>query len=127
MGKNRLGMMFETDTISLETIYHRTLEEISHVKKTQVSITAHLVASGEEMLVGSIGLVQLFDFLKSYKAITNDLDILYEKNVRRFLGSRRRVNKGIENTILNKPERFGLYNNGITIVVEGFRKLPDKY
>lgn len=125
MGKNRLGMMFETDTISLETIYHRTLEEISHVKKTQVSITAHLVASGEEMLVGSIGLVQLFDFLKSYKAITNDLDILYEKNVRRFLGSRRRVNKGIENTILNKPERFGLYNNGITIVVEGFRKLPN--
>ena len=125
MGKNRLGMMFETDTISLETIYHRTLEEISHVKKTQVSITAHLVASGEEMLVGSIGLVQLFDFLKSYKAITNDLDMLYEKNVRKFLGSRRKVNKGIENTILNKPERFGLYNNGITIVVEGFRKLPN--
>lgn len=125
MGKNRLGMMFETDTISLETIYHRTLEEISHAKKTQVSITAHLVASGEEMLVGSIGLVQLFDFLKSYKAITNDLDMLYEKNVRKFLGSRRKVNKGIENTILNKPERFGLYNNGITIVVEGFRKLPN--
>lgn len=125
MGKSRLGMIFETDTVSLETIYHRTLEEVSYVKKTQVLITAHLVASGDEMLVGSIGLVQLFDFLKNYKAITNDLDMLYEKNVRKFLGSRRKVNKGIENTILNKPERFGLYNNGITIVVEDFQKLPN--
>ena len=125
MGKSRLGMIFETDTVSLETIYHRTLEEVSHVKKNQVLITAHLVASGDEMLVGSIGLIQLFDFLKNYKAITNDLDMLYEKNVRKFLGSRRKVNKGIEDTILNKPERFGLYNNGITIVVEDFQKLPN--
>lgn len=125
MGKHRLGPMFETDTVSLETIYHRTLEEVSHVKKTRVSITAHLVPSGEEMLVGSVGLVQLFEFLKKYKSSTGDLDLLYEKNVRKFLGNRRKVNKGIENTLLTKPERFGLYNNGITIVVEGFQKLPN--
>ncbi|MGA2093494.1 MAG: AIPR family protein [Sedimentisphaerales bacterium] len=125
MGKHRLGLMFETDAVSLETIYHRTLEEVSHVKKTRVSITAHLVPSGEEMLVGSVGLVQLFEFLKKYKSSTGDLDMLYEKNVRKFLGNRRKVNKGIENTLLTKPERFGLYNNGITIVVEGFQKLPN--
>ncbi|MBI5024330.1 MAG: AIPR family protein [Candidatus Omnitrophica bacterium] len=125
MGKNRLGVMFETDAVSLETIYHRTLEEVSHVKKTRVSITAHLVPSGEEMLVGSVGLVQLFDFLKKYKVSTGDIDLLYEKNVRKFLGNRRKVNKGIENTLLTKPERFGLYNNGITIVVEAFQKIPN--
>lgn len=125
MGKNRLGAIFDTDIVSLETIYHRTLEEIGHVKKTRVSITAHLVPSGEEMLVGSVGLVQLFDFLKNYKAVTGDIDMLYEKNVRKFLGSRRKVNKGIENTLLTKPERFGLYNNGITLVVEEFQKLPN--
>lgn len=125
MGKNRLGMMFETDAISLQTIYQRTLEEISHVKKTCVSITAHLVPSGEEMLVGSVGLIQLFEFLKKYKAATGDLDLIYEKNVRKFLGSRRKVNRGIEDTILTKPERFGLYNNGITVVVEAFQKLPN--
>ena len=125
MGKHRLGPMFETDAVSLETIYHRTLEEVSHVKKTRVSITAHLVPSGEEMLVGSVGLVQLFEFLKKYKSSTGDLDLLYEKNVRKFLGNRRKVNKGIENTLLTKPERFGVYNNGITIVVEGFQKLPN--
>ncbi len=125
MGKNRLGSLFDTDVVSLETIYHRTLEEISHIKKLRVSITAHLVLSGEEMLVGSVGLVQLFEFLKNYKATTGDIDMLYEKNVRKFLGSRRKVNKGIENTLLTKPERFGLYNNGITIVVEEFQKLPN--
>lgn len=125
MGKNRLGANFETESVSLETIYHRTLEELSHIKKTQAQITAHLVASGEEMLVGSVGLIQLFDFLKSYKSASGDLDLLYEKNVRRFLGSRKKVNKGIEETILKKPERFGLYNNGITIVVEDFQKLPN--
>ena len=125
MGKHRLGPMFETDAVSLETIYHRTLEEVSHVKKTRVSIIADLVPSGEEMLVGSVGLVQLFEFLKKYKSSTGDLDLLYEKNVRKFLGNRRKVNKGIENTLLTKPERFGLYNNGITIVVEGFQKLPN--
>ena len=125
MGKNRLGSLFDTDVVSLETIYHRTLEEISHIKKTHVLITAHLVPSGEEMLVGSVGLVQLFEFLKNYKATTGDIDMLYEKNVRKFLGSRRKVNKGIENTLLTKPERFGLYNNGITIVVEEFQKQPN--
>lgn len=125
MGKNRLGSLFDTDVVSLETIFHRTLEEISHIKKTRLSITAHLVPSGEEMLVGSVGLVQLFEFLKKYKATTGDIDMLYEKNVRKFLGNRRKVNKGIENTLLIKPERFGLYNNGITIVVEEFQKLPN--
>lgn len=125
MGKNRLGSLFDTEVVSLETIYHRTLEEISHIKKLRVSITAHLVPSGEEMLVGSVGLVQLFEFLKKYKATTGDIDMLYEKNVRKFLGSRRKVNKGIENTLSTKPERFGLYNNGITIVVEEFQKLPN--
>ena len=67
MGKNRLGALFDVEDISLETIYHRTLDELSHVKKTRVSMTAHLVPSGEEMLVGSVGLIQLYDFLKAFQ------------------------------------------------------------
>ena len=76
MGKSRLGAIFDTDVVSLETIYRRTLDEIANVKKTNVSITAHLVPSGEEMLVGLVGLIQLFEFLKNYKAGTGDLDML---------------------------------------------------
>jgi hypothetical protein len=63
--------------------------------------------------------------MKRYKAKTGDLDMLYEKNVRKFLGNKKRVNRGIETTLLTKPERFGLYNNGITLVVEDFEKQPN--
>lgn len=126
MGKNRLGSYFDTEAVSVENIYNRTLETINIVNKNKVNITAHLVESGKELLVGSVGLVQLFEFLKNYKTKTGDLDILYEKNVRKFLGNRRKVNKGIEKTLIEKPERFGLYNNGITIVVEEFEQLPNK-
>lgn len=125
MGKNRLGINFESESISIETIYQRILNTAAIVDKNIIPITAHLVPSGEELLVGSVGLLQLFEFLKAYKKKTGDLDILYEKNVRKFLGNRRKVNRGIERTLLEKPERFGLYNNGITLVVEEFLKLPN--
>lgn len=125
MGKSRLGINFETESVSVENIYNRILQTVTDTKKTKVNISAALVPSGNELLVGSIGLPQLYEFLKSYKSKSGDLDLLYEKNVRRFLGNRRKVNKGIESTLLENPERFGLYNNGITIVVEDFEKLPN--
>lgn len=39
---------------------------------------------------------------------------LLEGNVRAFLSATRSVNKGIRSTILNEPERFFAYNNGIS-------------
>lgn len=39
---------------------------------------------------------------------------LLELNVRSFLQARGKVNKGIRDTILNAPERFLAYNNGIS-------------
>lgn len=41
-------------------------------------------------------------------------DRLLEQNVRCFLQARGNVNKGIRSTILNDPEMFFAYNNGIT-------------
>ena len=43
---------------------------------------------------------------------------LLEKNVRVFLSQRGGVNKGIRNTIINEPEMFCAYNNGITVYAE---------
>ena len=43
---------------------------------------------------------------------------LLEKNVRVFLQQRGGVNKGIRNTIINEPEMFCAYNNGITVYAE---------
>ena len=50
--------------------------------------------------------------MKAYRDKTEDLDQLYEKNVRRFLGVRGKVNRGVQDTLKSAPEQFGLYNNG---------------
>ena len=39
---------------------------------------------------------------------------LLEGNVRSFLSTKVKVNKGIRNTIINEPEMFFAYNNGIS-------------
>src|SRR6185436_11053274 len=43
---------------------------------------------------------------------------LLELNVRSYLQARGKVNKGILETLRNKPEDFIAYNNGITVVAE---------
>jgi hypothetical protein len=43
---------------------------------------------------------------------------LLERNVRSFLQAKGKVNKGIRETILRKPEMFFAYNNGITATAE---------
>ena len=60
--------------------------------------------SGEDLLVGAIPLLDLYNFLSDYRNKTGDLDQIYEKNVRRFLGSRGKVNKGMKKTLLETPE-----------------------
>jgi hypothetical protein len=127
-GKARLGNLFDVDSISIETIYQRSIDNLSDYKKYKIPFTASLVASGSDLLVGSVKLTNLYQFLKDYKSETGDLDLIYEKNVRKFLGAGKKVNAGIAHTLKENPERFGLYNNGITIVVEDFTPIEsDKY
>jgi hypothetical protein len=126
MGRSRLGAQFDVESVSVETIFQRILDEKPEEDGLRLPITAHLAPSGEGLLVGSIKLLDLYAFLKAYRDKTQDLDQLYEKNVRRFLGGRGRVNKGIQDTLNSYPERFGLYNNGITIVVNEFEPNGDQ-
>ncbi|MBI2856664.1 MAG: AIPR family protein, partial [Chloroflexi bacterium] len=121
MGRERLGPIFDVETATIDTIYHRTLEDNVVVpERTRVPMRGAMAGSGEDLLVGSVALLDLFDFLKSYREATGDLDQLYERNVRRFLGGRGKVNRAIQETLRTNPERFGLYNNGITIVATDF-------
>jgi hypothetical protein len=122
MGRARLGGMFEVESLSIQTIFERTLEEtqVSILEQRTVPLAAALVASGPNLLVGSTSLTNLHQFLHAYRDKTQDLDQLYEKNVRRFLGARGKVNKAMQETLRTAPDQFGLYNNGITIVVTHF-------
>lgn len=121
IGRERLGPMFDVEAVSTETIYQRLMDEETAARvRLTVPLDGSFVPSGTDLLVGSLTLIQLYEFLSAYRRVTEDLDQLYEKNVRRFLGSRGRVNKGIQTTLRDEPQRFGLYNNGITIVVADY-------
>ena len=127
MGRGRIGTTFDVEAISIETVYLRLREEEAQEvgRRLTVPMKASFTRSGEDLLVGSVSLVDLYEFLKCYRNLTEDLDRLYEKNVRRFLGGRGKVNRGMQATLRDTPERFGLYNNGITIVVSNFELTRD--
>ena len=50
---------------------------------------------------------------------------LLEKNVRSYLQARGKVNKGIQTTIREAPQRFLAYNNGISATAETVEISPD--
>ncbi|MFZ2171147.1 MAG: AIPR family protein [Methylococcaceae bacterium] len=127
LGRTHLGDLFDIESISIQTIYNRITELSSDANKTTVKLQASLVPSGDDLWVGSVTLLNLYEFLKSYKQSTGDLDQLYEKNVRKYLGGGRVVNKGIAQTLKINPEKFGLFNNGITIVAEDVVLDGDKF
>jgi hypothetical protein len=58
-------------------------------------------------------------------------DDLYEQNVRKSLGLTR-INSGIKETLLNEPENFWYFNNGITVLCDSIephwlgRRRPDE-
>lgn len=121
IGRKRLGPLFDVESVSIATIYQRVLEEPPGAPdRISVELEAKLASSGSDLLVGPVSLLGLYNFLKRYRSEAGDLDQLYEKNVRRFLGSRGKVNKAMQKTLKENPARFGLYNNGITLVVEDF-------
>lgn len=120
MGQARVGPLFDVEAVSIATIYQNTQD--AAVAPKLVPLSAKLDFSGEDLLVGSVSLLNLYEFLKAYRAQTGDLDQLFEKNIRRFLGARGKINKAMQQTLKDEPERFGLYNNGLTIVVEDFEK-----
>lgn len=51
---------------------------------------------------------------------------LLEGNVRSFLQTKGKVNKGIRNTIINNPEMFFAYNNGIAATAEAIEISQNK-
>ncbi|MCD8291731.1 MAG: AIPR family protein [Prevotella sp.] len=51
---------------------------------------------------------------------------LLQGNVRAFLSIRGKVNKGIRNTIINSPQNFFTYNNGIAVVARSVKFSEDR-
>ncbi len=120
IGREQVMAGFDVEELSLMTIWE-ALDDVESSKLT-VPVNGQFVEQSSGLLVGTVSLIDLFAFLKSYQSLTGNLDQIYEKNVRQFLGNRRKINKGIASTLTTNPEKFGLYNNGITIVVSNYSK-----
>ena len=118
LGKDRISPAFDIEDISLRTIWEAW--EPSDQPAISLPIQGSFVDPSPNIRVGTIPLNDLYRFLVAYRDKTGNLDQLYEKNVRQFLGGRGRINRGIADTLRNNPELFGLYNNGITIVVSDY-------
>jgi hypothetical protein len=67
LGRTHLGDFFDVESISIQTIYNRITELSSNVNKTTIELQASLVKSGDDLWVGSVTLISLYNFLKSYK------------------------------------------------------------
>ena len=125
-GIDQFGTIFDVEAMSLSTIWeNRPPDDLSTMRLTiKGSFAETDLESG--LRIGAIPLTDLYDFLKEYDMRSGNLDQLYEKNVRQFLGGRKKINKGIANTLRENPENFGLYNNGITIVASELTSEPEQ-
>ena len=131
LGRKRIHQNFHVKEVSLLTLWE--LLDVP-VQQMSVPVKGQFIEQSPGLLIGTVSLTDLFEFMRSYKRQAGDLDRLYEKNVRKYLG-RRKVSKDIAKTLNNNPEKFGLYNNGITIVAaeysestgDGVRTLTDPY
>ena len=112
------GSIFDVCAISIDTLYYRNIDELAF--NVDVSLKGSLTNVNNTMLVGSASILDFYKFLMEYRHKTNDLDRIFEKNVRKSLGGSVKVNKGIRGTLEKNPEQFGLFNNGITIAVKDF-------
>ena len=117
LGKQRIGDLFDVEDISLDALWQARSAALQPV--LSLTIKGTFVEPSSGLRVGTVSLTALYNFLKTYRGKTGNLDQLYEKNVRQFLG-RRKINLGIAQTLRDEPDLFGLYNNGITIVVSDF-------
>lgn len=117
-GRGRFGPIFDVEAISVRTIFDRRLTKQN--AGLTVTLKANYLDVSNEVAFLSVRIEDLYDFLKTYKKATGDLDRIYEKNLRRFL-TKSKLNPTIQKTLRDSPERFGIYNNGITIVAEEFK------
>ena len=117
LARAEISANFDVEEVSVKTIWEMQGDSDAGLS---VPVKGSFVEQSSDLLVGTVSLKDLFQFLKAYQDRTGNLDQLYQKNVRQFLGNRRKINKGIAETLNNNPDKFGLYNNGITIVVSSF-------
>ena len=120
----------ELNVWTLERIYQTYISNSSEIIEIK---TADFGCSGIPCLKADLGLINTYD---AYLGIIPgkflaDIYLKYgskllQGNVRAFLSSRGKVNKGIRSTIMNSPENFFTFNNGVAIVARAISFSEDE-
>ena len=102
------------------------LENGINVKEEQFSINKkdgylkYELNDGESCVVCNLNCYDLANANNKFHKSEMGRNILFGGNLREDLGKKSKSFLPIKNTILSEPERFYLYNNGITIVADDF-------
>ena len=91
LGSDQFPNVFDVEDISLQTIWEA--RDTGEAPAVSLPVFGNFVDPGPGVRVGTIPLTRMYDFLAAYRDKTGNLDQLYEKNVRQFLGSRRKINR----------------------------------
>lgn len=124
--KPDLPTIFEMRAVSIQHVFENCSSQAQKAIEDRKVI--ELIGRSIEqsnMLVASVNIYEIYMFMKKYYFDSgHNIDGLYEKNVRNFLGTKNKINKGVQQTLQDPEEleNFGLYNNGITIVVSHYNK-----
>jgi hypothetical protein len=100
---------------------NNTYEEfISNDLKLYVAKSNLKAVTDNEYLIGYITAEELLNCIAPAHDKTNDRILypdVFKNNIRLYLGTTP-VNKNIEKTLIEEPEKFHLYNNGLTITTK---------
>lgn len=125
-----LGRPVELNVWTLERLYQTFASNSSEIIEID---TTDFGCDGIQCLKADIGVDSKYD---AYLGIVSgkflaDIYLKYgskllQGNVRAFLSVRGKVNKGIRDTIINHPENFFTFNNGIAVVARSVTFSADK-
>jgi hypothetical protein len=123
IANERYGPCVNLEAVSLRDLYDEICEQQTPAKS--VSLVCQWVPAGTDTYVGAAALVDVYQMLREYAKLHNgSVDKIYDRNVRKWLGKRAKsVNAGINNTLLENPDRFIAFNNGISMVCRSLEPL----
>lgn len=116
--QNDTSELFFFENIGQKELFHYFLQEAA---PPQIDLTIRLAHYGliEAPLKAVYGQVSATDVAKWYRAYGNQL---FSKNIRHFLGVKSDVNLAIAKTLTDDADSFWYFNNGITLIVDQYKK-----
>ena len=116
--QNDTSDLFYFRAIAQKELFEHFVREAAPAR-INLTITLTHYGSIDQPLRAIYGQLLAMDVAKWYKNYGNHL---FSRNIRHFLGEKSDVNSAIANTLMESPEYFWYYNNGVTIIVDELRK-----